>query len=376
MRPEQLHEETLDRLGSVRGKLLVSIFIPTHEKGPEITQDPIRLKNHLAEVDDQLESSGLKVRERSQRLAEAHSLLDDLEFWEHQGTSLAVFIEDDGGTMPVSLPIPAEANTWVGPHFHLRPLLGALDAGALPVLVLTKGTVRLYESGRFEISVVDADLPASFDDVNWFIQREPQRQQHPDRAGGSTRNRHGHDPKAKETEDLHRYLRAVSSALPGTIEGRHIVLLGDERAVSAFEEITEQKVMIPPNFGVARTDDVDEIHARAMPVIDQVHRSAQESALERAGSALGKGKATTDLASALEAAAAGAVSELVLRADAEPIPGVFDPDSMKVTKEDRPGAGVEDLIDRLVIHARATGAAVTVIDAPDADHDFVAILRY
>jgi hypothetical protein len=146
--------------------------------------------------------------------------------------------------------------------------------------------------------------------------------------------------------------------------------------VAAFEEITEQKVMIPPNFGVARTDDIDEIHARAMPVIDQVHRSAQESALERAGSALGKGKATTDLASALEAVAAGAVSELVLRADAEPVPGAFDPDPMKVTKEDRPDAGAEDLIDTLVIHARATGAAVTVIDAPDAEHDFVAILRY
>jgi len=375
VRPEQFQEEILNRLGGVTGEHLVSIYIPTHEKGPDTGQDPIRLKNHLSEADDQLESSGLKVRERSERLAGAHSLLDDQEFWEHQRRSLAVFIEDDGGTVPVALPIPLEAETWVGPHFHLRPLLRGLEARALPVLVLTKGSVRLYESGRFDISVVDADLPASFDDVNWFIHREPQRQQHPDRAG-SSRNWHGHDPKAKETEDLHRYVRAVSSALPGTIEGRHIVLLGDERAVSAFEEITDQKVMIPPNFGLARTDDIDEVHARAMPVIDQLQRSAQESVLERARSALGKGKATTDLASALEAAAAGAVSELLLRADAEAVPGTFDPVSMKVTVEDRTRPGVEDLVDRLVIHARATGAAVTVIDDPDADDDFVAILRF
>ena len=104
MLPTRLDSERFDRLAERTGNDLISIVIPTHEKGRrEIAQDAIRLKNALGQVDARLEALGWRTRNRTNRLARAHALFDDQEFAEHQSAGLAVYIDEDGDTIPIAL---------------------------------------------------------------------------------------------------------------------------------------------------------------------------------------------------------------------------------------------------------------------------------
>ncbi|MBA3326456.1 MAG: hypothetical protein H0T41_14715 [Rhodobacteraceae bacterium] len=55
----------------------VSIFLPTHVRGAEIRQDPIRLKNLTAEAREKLIATGLNRAEAEELLAPAQALVED-----------------------------------------------------------------------------------------------------------------------------------------------------------------------------------------------------------------------------------------------------------------------------------------------------------
>ena len=69
MKPLVVDTHLFDRLAAHDGTVLISMFIPTHTKRRGGTaQDPIRLKNQLAELDGALEATGRNTRQRSDRL--------------------------------------------------------------------------------------------------------------------------------------------------------------------------------------------------------------------------------------------------------------------------------------------------------------------
>ena len=69
----------------------VSLFLPTHRAGPEIQQDPIRLKNLLRQAEEGLAARGLRDREIRDLLAPAEQLLPERPFWQNQSDGLALF---------------------------------------------------------------------------------------------------------------------------------------------------------------------------------------------------------------------------------------------------------------------------------------------
>lgn len=374
MRPIVPDRSLFDRLADASGDdVLVSLYLPTHVRGSEIQQDAIRLKNQLAEAHGWLEEAGWSPRRRDDRLSDAGALLEDQEFWRHQSAALGVLVDGEGKTSPVALAESTESLVVVADRFHLRPLLSSLQVAILPVLVLTEGGVRLYRSSRYEAEEVQADLPRSFQDVNWFVDREKQRQQHPDMAG-TERSRHGHEPSARREEDRRRFLREVAHALP-KLEGP-LVVLGDDNLIARFDAEYGGEVCSPDNSGIGHVDDADEVRRSAAAVIADEERSARQEALDRVGSALGTGGATSETAEALKAAVEGRLGEVVLYQHASPKWGRFDPASLEVTYHERQEFGSVDLLDRLCVHALHTGANVTVVDTPVNGHPFSAIPRY
>lgn len=344
-------------------------------RGREISQDRIRLKNELAEIDSRLEEAGVKSRERASQLEGATGLLDDVEFWEHQSEQLALYIDDEGGILPITVTTRSEhLPTVISTVYHLRHVLPDLNPVRLPVLVLTENAVKLYSASETDIDEVDADLPSSLEDVNWFVDRETQRQQHPDRAG-SSRNRHGHEASTRADEDTARFLRAVRDAIPDDLLAGPLVVLGDDRLVSEFENISENPISSPENSGV---DDLsaNAIHEMARPELER-HRAAKNAEDSSAAlDQLGVGMATTELTAALGDAVSGRISRVVLFADTKPVWGRFDATTLRAETSDQPGFGDVDLIDRLVAESLATGAEVVLTDAPTGDYDLVAIRRF
>lgn len=375
MKTHTLDRRLFDQLADASGSEMISIYIPTHQRGREISQDRIRLKNQLSAASDQLAERGRKPRERSNRLAAAQRLLDDREFWEHQSNGLGVFIDDDGEVTTVSLSRELGPMCTVMPVFLLRSLAGELQLSVVPVLALTRGSVGLYQAGVDGVVRVEADLPDSFEDVNWFVDREKQRQQHPDRAGTS-RGRHGHEPDAREGEDVRRFLRQVAEAIPVRGGETPLLVLGDDDLVGRFEKEAHQPTVSPANSGLSSPVSDSQIFALALPVIEDMERAADQAALDEAREQLELGNASTEIEDALAEAISGRTRRVVFHRGLEPAWGRVDESSLEVTvSEDRAFADV-DLLDRLVVHTIGKGGITRPVESTIDGRPFVAIRRF
>jgi hypothetical protein len=102
----------------------VSPYLPIHVRGAETRQDPICLKNLIAEARQNLASTGLKPAEVDAILDPAAAMVGDNDFWQHQDIGLALFL-GGGQTHSYKVPIAFEPKVAVGPAFHLTPLLPA-----------------------------------------------------------------------------------------------------------------------------------------------------------------------------------------------------------------------------------------------------------
>ena len=357
------------------GRNLISVFLPSHVRGREVAQDPIRLKNLLAEVDNRLETLGWKPRDRSDRLARARGLIDDREFWEHQSRGLALYVDEDGQTIPIGLTQAVDPTWTIMEVFEVRHLVPDLGAQDHAVLVLTQDVVRLYLLGRHGMTIQEADLPGSFDDVNWFVHREKQRQQHPGRVG-SVDTRHGHDMSGGREEDLSRFVRAVAAALPATASATPLVVLGDDDLVGRFVSEFSGECVSPAHSGVTEPDSVQEIRDLARSGIAEIEEARREVLNRELSEHIGAGRALTSIEAALPAAVSGRVEQVALVRDAAPIWGRFDEFSFDVLLSDSQRPGDVDLLDRLVVESRKTGADLHSLSSPIDGAPFVAVLRF
>lgn len=370
--PLRATSELTTDLASREGEHLISIFIPTEKRGPEIEQNRIRFKNAIATADDMLSDAGLSAGDRELRLESPRALEGERDFWEHQGRGLACYIDDEGNLTLVALHRPPNDQTVVvASRFMLRPLMDELNDTTFDVLALTPDEVRLYRSTPHDTVEVDADLP-DFDTVNWFTDREQQRQQHPDRAG-SQRNRHGHAPGSDE--DLNRFFRAVVEAVGGEPE-EPLLVLGDDDLVARFDHVSDRPTSSPDNSGLSTPLNPDDVHRLVQPLLADKTTESNRKTIEWAEARLGQGEATTDLADAVRQAVSGRIDHVVYHRAAPPVWGTVDPSSLEVSIHDQPEIGDVDLIDRLIVLATGTGARFTPVEGEVAGHPFVAAQRF
>ena len=373
MRTLHLDDSIFDELAATSGRDLISIFIPTHRRGRDVAQDRIRLKNRLSEVEAELDGLGWKGRDRSNRLAMAEALLDDREFWEHQDEGLALYIGEDGDITPISTSHPHETST-IMPVFLLRPLLSELDDTPALVMALSRDEVALFTATERSVERMDTNLP-SFGEVNWFVDRETQRQQHPDRAGTS-RNRHGHDPSERSDEDLRRFLREVAAAVPHADRANPLVVLGDGDLVSRFANLSERSTMSPDNSGISSPFSEDEVLELTQAVLADQASERSVAGIAEAAEQVGIGNATRDITEALPAAVSGRVGRVVIHRQAAPVWGRLDMSTLEVGTSEEKRPGDVDLLDRLVVESRAHGAEVASVESEIEGSAFVAIYRF
>src|SRR5688572_21695413 len=76
-----LNPEALKSLIEQQGKWCVSVYMPTYRAGQEQQQNPIRLKNLLAQAEANLLANGLRRPEVQKLMHPAEELLWNREFW-------------------------------------------------------------------------------------------------------------------------------------------------------------------------------------------------------------------------------------------------------------------------------------------------------
>jgi hypothetical protein len=372
MRAAKFDESLFKQLAGRSGENLISAFVPTHRTSRDINQNRIHLKNQLSVAEQALTDRGYKPRNVDSRMTAARELLEDLDFWEHQEAGLAVFIDDDGETTAVSSFKRLEPAVHIMPVFTLRPLLSDITPIRAQVLVLTKGAVDMFTATGTEVAPMEIGLP-SYDDVNWFIDREKARQQHPDRAH-SDRNRHGHEASGVE-EDLGRFLREVDSAIESDSTAP-LIVLGDDDLVAAFVNQSERSTRSPENSGMTAPFTVHEVKRKVSRILTELETEWIEAARATALDRLGEGRATAEIEAALKAALAGRVESVVMVREAPPVWGRLDESTQEAELHDAQRPGDVDLLDRLMVWARDTGAEVIPSESSLDGSAFIATFRY
>jgi hypothetical protein len=144
----------LDELVAMDARPAVSIYLPTHIAGREIRQDPIRLENLLSSAADRPAATW--------RRPEIEDFL-----------GLAVFLAP-GFNHIHKLPIPVPEESFLGDHFHFKPLLPLLeDAGSFWLLTISANHTRLYHGSRIRKEELLEFLHRVVPPVEPLIKRSP-----------------------------------------------------------------------------------------------------------------------------------------------------------------------------------------------------------
>lgn len=273
--------ETLIQPGS---RPRVSMYMPTHEAGSAIRQDPIRLKNRLSEGRAQLRRAGLDDREIARLLdpVEARCDLDtasNRDFWRHQSRGLAVLVSAER-VLTFRLAEPVEELTTVGNRYHVTPLIRAIQRDErYDVLAVSQNRVRVLEGSRAGLRERPAaELPRSLQEV--FQPEHPKGfNLHSFRVQPGAEDAavpHGHVEPNRDHK-LRRYVQRIEAAL-GDVLGpgapRPLVFAGVEELWARFREVAGHRFLVdPPLLGNPDERTPDALHEEAWPRVADLERS-------------------------------------------------------------------------------------------------------
>ncbi|HET6498361.1 MAG TPA: hypothetical protein VFH17_04865 [Coriobacteriia bacterium] len=367
----------------------VSIYLPTHRAGADARQDPIRLKNLLAQASAELKRGGMRAPDAEALLARAQEVQRDASVWREGSDGFALFVADSiFETHRTPRPLPERVR--VGSRFHLRPLIGALrPAFSFYVLALSQNRVRLFEGTEKSIRELDAEgVPQGLADALKYDDYERQVQFHsrtPAAAAGRGRRNavfHGHGGSSEnQKSDLFRYFRHVDVALKELVpaDGR-LLLAGVDYLVPIYHEANTHAhlldLVIAGNPDNAASHD---IHAEALALLEPRLDAGAREALEAFSASEARGTGSGDLREILPAALEGRIDTLIV-ADEDTVWGTYDSATGSVTVRPDPGRDDVDLLDRAVAATLSQGGAVQVLSAHElrrvAGSEAAAVFRY
>lgn len=386
-----LDAHSIQELIDDRGEPRVSIFLPTHERGPETKQDPIRLSNLLDEAERSL-ADGENGRNFDGILAPARSLLKDESFWQHQSRGLALFLSPDEMRL-YRLPIDLRERAVVAGRFHVKPLLPLLTGdGRFHILALSQARVRLFDASRDTVRALDLhDVPESVRDVVGYDWEERSLQFHaanrgtnagPGGGAGPGVVFHGQGSAKDDTKpEVRKYLQAVDRGILKLLPDRNrpLVLAAVEWVAAMYREISKYPNVVEQNVeGNPDRLSAKELHAEAWRIVEPLFESVRDAATSRYRE-LGGGdrdQTSDELEKIVPAAFGGRVATLFVARDVEQW-GRYDPDTTKLLLHGKRANGDDDLLDVAAAETLVRDGEIYALDAEDMPGSpIAAIFRY
>jgi hypothetical protein len=160
----------LERLMEKSGEWCISVYMPVHRAGREQQQDPVRLKNLLTRLEEDLLDYGLRRPDVQALLQPAEDLLTaQMDFWQNQSDGLALFLSDDFFET-LRLPLKFEELVVVGRNFHLKPVLPLFNInGRFYILAISMDEIRLFLATKDTIEQVElGGVPTNLQEALWM----------------------------------------------------------------------------------------------------------------------------------------------------------------------------------------------------------------
>lgn len=379
-------KEELIELRGVRDDHCVSIYMPTHRKGAEVAQDPIRLKNLLSQAEETLKTRGARWDVIDATLGKAKSLLDREFFWQHQADGLAIFARP-GETRMYRTGVGFGEDYTVSDRFDLAQMVRLLASdGQFYVLALGEQMVKLLEGTRFSVSEISLEhLPKSISDALKLDDPQKQLQFHTGAGGGGGGGRaavfHGHRSDGTENkENLKRFFNIVDRELEPIFKHypAPVVLAAVEYYFPLYLEVANVPGLI--EGGVKGNPDVmrdEELHKAAWDVVYPAFKKSQADAIARYAQLIGTGQTTQGVEETARAAFQGRVDQLFV--DTEPdVWGSFDESTQQVTIHEVENAGDIELVNETTLAVLASGGRVFTMPSAEVPGGgpMASVLRY
>jgi hypothetical protein len=401
---EPITRDTLRSLIQKRADVAVSVYHPTERVAVEPEQNSLHLKNLLRDAMRILDAKGVKKKQATQLLQPMNALLDDDDFWRHQGDGLVLFRTPDFFRY-YRLPFEVDEAVIVSDELYTKPMLSALAAqGHYYILAASQKSLRLFRATRFGIEQTDVagtGIPTSLAEALKYDDfQKPELQHHPAGAPGraeggpggpsrppqgraATRKSayHGHgDSGDDQKTEILRYFQAVDDGLSTILRAEHapLVFVAVDYLHPIFRQATSYRHLL--DHGLETNPDqmsAAELHDRTWPIVEPELKAGLERAAERFRNAQGTGLTSCDLAEVLVSSASSRIDSLLLR-QGDSRWGRFDPtaDVLDIHEE-----AADDDKDLLYVAARNTivnGGSVYLLDAEDmpCDEPVAAVYRF
>jgi len=382
-----LNPADLKSLIAHQGKWSISLYMPTQRVGNEQQQNPIRLKNLLAEAETKLLANGLRRPEAERLMRPAEELLWNADFWQHQSDGLAIFLSD-GFHVIYRLPVNFEQLLIVSNSFHIKPLVPCLGRGIkFYVLALSLKDVRLFQANADTMSEVTLNFPTSMNEALWMDDPEKYLNMHSGSISmgegkGGAGIFHGHDPEDEEKTNILRFFQSVDEGLKALLEDKNVpmVLAGVDYLLSIYREVTDyQNILRDSVTGNPERENPKELHEQAWKIVQPIFEESQKKAYEKYEQLSGQknGLATNDLTTAVKAAKFGQVETLFVPLGIQKW-GRYDAQNNKVIFESKPTPENEDLLDLAAAETILNSGQVFAVPREQlpGKGELAAILRY
>lgn len=375
----------LQSLITARRSPCVSIYLPTHEAGREIRQDPIRLKNQLSEAEVQLiqkDFGDFSKADAQKLLKPASDLLENTEFWQHQNAGLALFLAP-GEFRYYQVPSKFDALTVVEAQFYTRPLLPlASDDSQFYVLAASQNKVALYQATQDSVQLVDlGNTPLSVEEALRYDDPEASLQGHTSNGGGESTIFHGQGGgKDTKNSDILRFFHLVSDGVQNVLAEQAVplVFMGVDFLFPIYKQANHYPHLMAEAVGF-QPDQLrpEEIRDRALTIVAPHFDASRQEALEAYGDLQDKEQATDDLKTILNASHDGQIDTLLIAADTQ-IWGSFDASARQIDKHPERRVDSQDLLNLAATQALFTDAKVYVLARADMPNAVAAAatLRY
>ncbi|KZL50615.1 MULTISPECIES: hypothetical protein [Cyanophyceae] len=367
----------------------VSLYMPMQKAGPEIRQNPIRLKNLIREAEERLYAMGMRHTEAIDFLQPAKEL-DTTDFWQNQDNGLAIFISPQMFRY-YRLPMEFQELVVVSVRFHLKPLLHLINSdGHFYLLALSQKDIKFFEGTAYSLNEVEvANMPGSIDAA--LLQDDIQKGvQH--RIGtprGGTANSfqqpgdvhgQGSPDRDKRQADILQFCHIIDRAVHEKIRGDNapLMLAGVEYLFPIYQEANTYPYFL--ESGITGNTEVmkpEELHKQAWPIVEPLFHENQQSAMALYQQRAGTGTTSSDIKEIVSATYCQRVDSMFVPIDMQ-IWGKFDPDTMTVDVHSEPEPDDEDMLDLAAIQTVINGGKVYTVESEQMPNGkpVAAIFRY
>jgi hypothetical protein len=366
----------------------VSVYLPTHQKGPETQQNPIRLKNLLRDAERQLLDLGASPPDTDRLLADARRLLDDAAFWKHRTKGLCLFLATNF-FRHYDLPFPSAELALVTHRFHLKPIVRLLYRDArFYLLALSQNEARAFACDREGVALMEVPgMPRSLEEATIHDDAEKQIQFHTGTPTSGAGNRsaiyHGHGAGADDAATrLLRYFQGIDRALRSVLadEDAPLVVAGVDYLHAIYRQANSYKGLMENGItGSPQNESETDLHHQAWRIVRPIFEASRKKALADylALSGSRDPRSASDLEQILPAACHGRVAYLFVALGVQRW-GSYDAPTGRLEDREERQPGDEDLLDLAAVHTLANGGDVYAMPPEDmpVDATVAAVFRY